>query len=416
MCVTTDKENTHETHDRSNVNENIVELRGDWKTFVSEVSRDYGADKRPVSLVCQNADALWKPDDHYYAFLCLQRLQSLRFAPGTKSIAAWHFYGCSNLQQLHFPNGLEKIGAGAFANCTALEEVVIPESVTEIEPKAFFKCTALRRVQISDTLLQTLDDSVFAMTPWMQMRLPEEPLHRFNDVLVASLGSGASYVLPIFTDKMNGEQDLLLIDANNAPYRQSELHATFLSKEKTALFKSRFWAIQPKPKHRYFLREFDPTVPTEILCGAKEQIRSVLHQYRFVIIVAALGGRFGSHVPLLAQWLREMELPYAVVASIPFPFEGKRKLTLAQAALNELVNDPVTIISGDHVKRQCAEREVKLTLLNAFPFMNEEIICQIQNILVHTDLSADFREQLRARYAEVIKEIENTMSEFFSAH
>lgn len=75
-------------------------------------------------------DTITRIDD--YAFVGCERLKTVTFGSGLKSIGEMIFNDCAVLETVIFPDSLTTMDSYAFGTCAALGEVYIPESVTEI--------------------------------------------------------------------------------------------------------------------------------------------------------------------------------------------------------------------------------------------------------------------------------------------
>ena len=365
-----------------------------WYISLQEFMKTAPLQSRPVSLICHGQDDLRlsasaDETERKQMDESFQKLVSLELR-SEKPIPPWRFRGCSNLKRLILPYGLRQIGEGAFAHCTALKEVIVPDTVTAIGPQAFFGCTALRRVQLPDALAHTLDDSVFAGTPFWENKELRERANRHSETLVVSLGSGAGKAAQRFAWSTRSRQDLLFL--NSVPHRLddhfSDCADLVLSMPETPFGKPRIHTVQLGKK---LLRDRDtdndPALGAQALQEAETEIRALLKHYRFVIVIACLGGGTGGSVPVLAGWLREMGIPYTVIASLPFAFEGKCSYAEAQKALDAMQDSPVTVVPYESMKEQYEKEGVKITMLNAFETADREIGRHIQCILAERGLA-----------------------------
>ena len=81
----------------------------------------------------------------------------------------------------------------------------------------------------------------------------------------------------------------------------------------------------------------DPDLGQEAAVESADEIRDVLAGRRMVFICAGLGGGTGSgSAPLVARMAREAGAFVVVFATLPFVFEGRRRMAQATAALEEL--------------------------------------------------------------------------------
>ena len=81
----------------------------------------------------------------------------------------------------------------------------------------------------------------------------------------------------------------------------------------------------------------DPDLGQEAAVESADEIRDILTGRRMVFICAGLGGGTGSGAaPLVARMAREAGAFVVVFATLPFVFEGRRRMAQATAALEEL--------------------------------------------------------------------------------
>lgn len=81
----------------------------------------------------------------------------------------------------------------------------------------------------------------------------------------------------------------------------------------------------------------DPELGREAAEATREQIKSALQGHEMVFICAGLGGGTGSGAaPVVAEIAKELGALVFVFATTPFSFEGRRRLTQAEIALETL--------------------------------------------------------------------------------
>ena len=73
--------------------------------------------------------------------------------PGTKTICAGAFYGCTNLSNVILPDSIKVINSCTFRDCKSLTDIVIPNGVTDILGSAFGWCYNLVKVTISKSVI-----------------------------------------------------------------------------------------------------------------------------------------------------------------------------------------------------------------------------------------------------------------------
>lgn len=97
----------------------------------------------------------------------------------------------------------------------------------------------------------------------------------------------------------------------------------------------------------------DPTVGARAAHESRAELQAMLKDARLLVMVAGLGGGTGSGVaPVLAQMAREAGLFLVSVLVMPFAFEGERRRTQAEAALDEIscLSDIVFCFENDYME------------------------------------------------------------------
>ncbi len=108
--------------------------------------------------------------------------------------------------------------------------------------------------------------------------------------------------------------------------------------------------------------------------AAEEDIDSIVRQVKdadVVFLTAGLGGGTGSGaLPIIARALKEKDILSIAIVTKPFIFEGKRRMKVAQDAL-ELLRDSVdTLIVIPNQKLIDVVVDQKVSLINAFSMIN----------------------------------------------
>lgn len=81
----------------------------------------------------------------------------------------------------------------------------------------------------------------------------------------------------------------------------------------------------------------DPELGHEAAAGSLEEIREAISGRRMIFVCVGLGGGTGSGAgPVITRLARESGAFVIVFATLPFVFEGKRRMQQAQAALDEI--------------------------------------------------------------------------------
>lgn len=129
----------------------------------------------------------------------------------------------------------------------------------------------------------------------------------------------------------------------------------------------------------------NPALGREAALEDKERIAEVLSGADMVFITAGMGGGTGTGAaPIVAEVAKSMDILTVAVVTKPFLFEGKKRMALAQAGIEELsefVDSLITIpnekllsIMGDHTPLLKAFAAVDDVLLNAVQGIADLII------------------------------------------
>ncbi|MBA2306629.1 cell division protein FtsZ [Candidatus Dependentiae bacterium] len=107
--------------------------------------------------------------------------------------------------------------------------------------------------------------------------------------------------------------------------------------------------------------------------AAEEDIDSVIRQVKgadVVFLTAGLGGGTGSGaLPIIARALKEKDILSIAVVTKPFIFEGKRRMKVAQDAL-ELLHEHVDTLIVIPNQKLIEEVDQRVSLINAFSMIN----------------------------------------------
>jgi len=124
----------------------------------------------------------------------------------------------------------------------------------------------------------------------------------------------------------------------------------------------------------------NPEVGRQAALEDRERIKEALIDTDMVFITAGMGGGTGTGAaPVVAQIAKEMNILTVAVVTKPFPFEGKRRMMVAEKGIQELeqyVDSLITIPNGKLLTH--FDRDV--TLLNAFKASNDVLHGAVQGI------------------------------------
>ncbi len=124
----------------------------------------------------------------------------------------------------------------------------------------------------------------------------------------------------------------------------------------------------------------NPEVGRQAALEDTERLKECLQDTDMVFITAGMGGGTGTGAaPVIAQIAKEMGILTVAVVTKPFPFEGKRRMDVANKGIQDLeqhVDSLITIPNGKlltHFGRD-------VTLLNAFKAANDVLQGAVQGI------------------------------------
>ncbi len=124
----------------------------------------------------------------------------------------------------------------------------------------------------------------------------------------------------------------------------------------------------------------DPTVGRQAAIEDRERIAEVLSGADMVFITAGMGGGTGTGAaPVVAQVAKDMGILTVAVVTKPFPFEGKKRMAIAEQGIRELVEYVDSIITIPNEKLLTVLGK-NATLLGAFGRANEVLQNAVQGI------------------------------------
>ncbi|OOY35961.1 cell division protein FtsZ [Solemya velum gill symbiont] len=124
----------------------------------------------------------------------------------------------------------------------------------------------------------------------------------------------------------------------------------------------------------------NPQVGHQAALEDKERIKELLHGADMVFITAGMGGGTGTGAaPVVAEVARDMGVLTVAVVTKPFGFEGKKRMNIAEAGIEELRKHVDSLITIPNEKL----REVlgsNMSLLDAFNSANDVLLNAVQGI------------------------------------
>ncbi|GAB4169308.1 MAG: cell division protein FtsZ [Wenzhouxiangellaceae bacterium] len=124
----------------------------------------------------------------------------------------------------------------------------------------------------------------------------------------------------------------------------------------------------------------NPEVGRQAALEDRDRIVEILEGSDMVFITAGMGGGTGTGAaPVIAQTAKEMGILTVAVVTKPFPFEGQRRLAVAQQGIDELGHHVDSLITIPNAKL-LSVLGPDITLLNAFKAANQVLSGAVQGI------------------------------------
>ena len=124
----------------------------------------------------------------------------------------------------------------------------------------------------------------------------------------------------------------------------------------------------------------NPEVGRQAALEDRDRICELLQGCDMVFITAGMGGGTGTGAaPVIAQTAKEMGILTVAVVTKPFPFEGQRRLAVAQQGIDELTHHVDSLITIPNAKL-LSVLGPDITLLNAFKAANQVLSGAVQGI------------------------------------
>jgi cell division protein FtsZ len=124
----------------------------------------------------------------------------------------------------------------------------------------------------------------------------------------------------------------------------------------------------------------DPNIGREAAIEDRERIEEVISGSDMIFITAGMGGGTGTGgAPIVAQIAREMGILTVAVVTKPFPFEGGKRLKIAESGINELAEQVDSLITIPNEKLLSVLGK-QASLLDAFKEANNVLLGAVQGI------------------------------------
>lgn len=124
----------------------------------------------------------------------------------------------------------------------------------------------------------------------------------------------------------------------------------------------------------------NPEVGRQAALEDRERIKEILTGTDMVFITAGMGGGTGTGAaPVVAQIAKEMNILTVAVVTKPFPFEGARRMKVADKGIEELEEHVDSLITIPNAKL-LTHFDRETSLLNAFKASNDVLHGAVQGI------------------------------------
>ena len=111
-----------------------------------------------------------------------------------------------------------------------------------------------------------------------------------------------------------------------------------------------------------------------------DEIRALIEGADMVFVTAGMGGGTGTGAaPVIAEAAHEMGILTVGIVTMPFAFEGKKRVAQAEAGVESLrrVVDSLIVIPNDRLKQVSA---AKITLANAFEIADDVLLQGVRSV------------------------------------
>ncbi len=124
----------------------------------------------------------------------------------------------------------------------------------------------------------------------------------------------------------------------------------------------------------------NPEIGRQAAMEDRERIAEVLNGADMVFITAGMGGGTGTGgAPVVAEVARELGILTVAVVTKPFPFEGRKRMSIADAGIKELQERVDSLITIPNEKLLSVLGS-KTSLLDAFKAANDVLLGAVQGI------------------------------------
>lgn len=140
----------------------------------------------------------------------------------------------------------------------------------------------------------------------------------------------------------------------------------------------------------------DPEVGEKSAIESIEEIKAAMgHNTKMVFITAGMGGGTGTGAaPVIAKVAKDMGILTVGIVTVPFSFEGKRRLEQAEIGLEKLRNnvDSLIVINNDKLRQQFGNLGFKQGFSKADEVLTNAAKGMAEVITGYFDVNIDFRD------------------------
>lgn len=135
----------------------------------------------------------------------------------------------------------------------------------------------------------------------------------------------------------------------------------------------------------------------KIALAESERIQQLMEGADAIVLLLGLGGGTGTGVsPIIAEMAKKQGILTLAVATLPFPFEGRKRMEIATKGLDELTHhvDSLTIIPNERILQSLGK---STTLLDAFKAANtvaQQIVSALTGALAQKSLRDRFQHEI----------------------
>jgi len=124
----------------------------------------------------------------------------------------------------------------------------------------------------------------------------------------------------------------------------------------------------------------DPNIGREAALEDRERIKELISGTDMLFITAGMGGGTGTGAaPVVAEMAKELGILTVAVVTKPFPFEGPKRMSVADMGIAELAKSVDSLITIPNAKL-LTELGKNVTLLDAFKAANDVLLGAVQGI------------------------------------